>query len=87
MCIFVSIGENGGEVRSRDEFIDNAAKDITDRIPAPYDVARTCKVYELKLTPTIIVLLQELTRFNLLLDTMRRTLELLRKASNVRYAK
>jgi hypothetical protein len=80
----VSIGENGGAVR-RDEFIDNTAKDIMERIPPPYDVARTRQVYELKLTPTIIVLLQELQRFNLLLQTMRKTLELLRKASNVRH--
>jgi len=79
----VSIGENCGEVR-RDEFIDDAAKDIIERIPPPYDVARTRRIYELKLTPTITVLLQELQRFNLLLETMGQTLELLRKASNVR---
>ena len=79
----MSIDENCGDVR-RDEFIDNAAKDITERIPPPYDVARTRRIYELKLTPTITVLLQELERFNLLLETMRRSLELLRKASTVR---
>jgi len=79
----VSVGENCGDVR-RDEFIDNAAKDIIERIPPPYDLVRTCRNYELKLTPTITVLLQELERFNLLLETMRQTLELLRKASNVR---
>jgi dynein heavy chain len=79
----VSIGENCGDLR-RDEFIDSAAKDIIERIPPLYDVARTRRIYELKLTPTITVLLQELQFFNLLLETMRQTLELLRKASNVR---
>jgi len=80
----VSVGENFGDV-CRDEFIDNAAKDIMERIPPPYDVVRTRRIYELKLTPTINVLLQELERFNLLLQTMRQTLELLRKVSNVRH--
>ena len=79
---FVSIGDNCGGVR-RDEFIDNAAKDITERIPPQYDVARTRRIYELKLTPTFNVLLQELERFNMLLETMRKTLELLRKASDL----
>jgi dynein heavy chain len=80
----VSIGENCGDVL-REEFIDNAAKDITARIPPPYDVARIRMIYELKLTPTITVLLQELELFNQLLETMRKTLELLRKASNVQH--
>lgn len=77
----MSVGENGGV--NRDEFIDNAAKDIAERIPPLYDVARTRKTYELKLTPTIVVLLQELQRFNLLLEAMRKTVGLLQKASNM----
>jgi dynein heavy chain len=68
---------------NRDTFIDNVAKEIITRIPAPYDVARTRQTYEMNLTPTITVLLQELERFNLLLERMRKTLCLLRKASNL----
>ncbi|PNF33088.1 hypothetical protein B7P43_G15848 [Cryptotermes secundus] len=73
-------GGPGGGV-SRDNFVDNVAKDILVRIPPPYDVARTRKTYEMNITPTIIVLLQELERFNLLLEQMRQTLNLLRKAA------
>jgi dynein heavy chain len=77
---YVPLAGTGGGV-SRDDFIDSVAKDIIARIPPPYDVARTRKTYEMNLTPTIIVLLQELERFNLLLERMRETLSLLRKAS------
>ncbi|KDR23427.1 Dynein heavy chain 10, axonemal [Zootermopsis nevadensis] len=72
-------GGTGGGM-SRDKFIDNVAKDIMRRIPPSYDVAQVCKTYEMSLTPTTIVLLQELERFNLLLENMRKTLDLLRKA-------
>lgn len=68
---------------NRDKFIGNVAKDIMRRIPPSYDVARVCKTYEMSLTPTTIVLLQELERFNLLLENMRNTLDLLRKASHL----
>jgi dynein heavy chain len=79
--IICFIGATGGGV-STDEFIDNAAKDIIAKIPSAYDVARTRKAYEMNLTPTVIVLLQELDRFNLLLERMRQTLDSLGKASN-----
>lgn len=65
---------------SREDFIDNVCKDILSKIPPLYDIPKTRKQYEMNLTPTIIVLLQELERFNKLLEVMSRTLNLLRKA-------
>ncbi|KAL0279460.1 UNVERIFIED_CONTAM: hypothetical protein PYX00_001008 [Menopon gallinae] len=72
-------GAVGGGI-SRDDFIDNVCKDILTKMPPLYDIPRTRKQYEMILTPTIIVLLQELERFNKLLDAMGRSLSLLRKA-------
>lgn len=65
---------------SRDEFIDNVCKDIISKIPLCYDLIKIRKQFEMSLTPTIIVLLQELERFNKLLEIMNRTLSQLRKA-------
>jgi dynein heavy chain len=72
---------------TRDISVDNIARDIISSIPPPYDVARTRKTYEMSLTPTIIVLIQELERFNLLLEFMSKTLNLLRQASNLQATK
>ncbi|KAK6624941.1 hypothetical protein RUM44_011805 [Polyplax serrata] len=72
-------GEIGGGI-SRDEFIDNVCKDIISKIPPTYDIPKIRKQFEMSLTPTIIVLLQEVERFNKLLVMMNRTLTQLRKA-------
>jgi dynein heavy chain len=77
-CVIPVIGGTNGGV-SREEFIDNVVKNIMGRIPLYYDVAEIRKTYKMILTPTVIVLLQELERFNLLLVCMHKTLNLLRK--------
>ena len=65
---------------SREEFIDNVCKDIISKIPHEFDMPKIRKQYEMTLTPTIIVLLQELERFNKLLENMTQSLNNLRKA-------
>ncbi|XP_020287480.1 dynein heavy chain 10, axonemal isoform X2 [Pseudomyrmex gracilis] len=65
---------------SKDEYIDNVAKEILARIPTPYNIDKVKKNFGVSVTPTAIVLFQELERFNKLTETMTRTLNQLRKA-------
>ncbi|KAL7749213.1 hypothetical protein RI367_005365 [Sorochytrium milnesiophthora] len=65
---------------SRDDFIDNIAKDVLGRIPAAFDVVRVRKQLGGTPSPTQIVLLQELDRWNLLIERMQSSLKDLRKA-------
>lgn len=66
---------------SRDEYIDMTAADILKRIPNLYDVPKYWKKLGGELiSPTSVVLLQELDRFNILISTMSRSLTTLRRA-------
>ncbi|XP_050455387.1 dynein axonemal heavy chain 10 [Cataglyphis hispanica] len=65
---------------SKDEFIDNIAKEILVKIPELYDINKVKKNFGVAVTPTAIVLFQELERFNQLIKTITRTLNQLRKA-------
>jgi dynein heavy chain, axonemal len=65
---------------SRDEFIDNVAEDIIKKLPPAFDIWRIKKSFAMNITPTLIVLLQELERFNMLTERMLTSLSLLRKA-------
>lgn len=67
---------------SRDDFIDNVAADILENLPVAFETWRVKKQIQMSLTPTGVVLLQELDRFNLLVTRIKKTLELLRKVSN-----
>lgn len=64
---------------SKDEFIDNVAKEILTKIPAPYDINKVKRNFGVAVTPTAIVLFQELERFNKLIEMITRTLDQLRK--------
>ncbi|KAL1116901.1 hypothetical protein AAG570_005370 [Ranatra chinensis] len=72
-------GPSGGGV-SREEFIDSVAIDILTRVPEEYDVPKIRRDKESSITPTLIVLFQELDRFNKLILRMYNTLNQLRKA-------
>ncbi|XP_049816413.1 dynein axonemal heavy chain 10 [Schistocerca nitens] len=72
-------GPAGGGV-SREEFIDGIAQDILKKIPTLFKIQQIRQKFYSKMTPIIIVLIQELERFNNLLESMKRTLSLLRKA-------
>nr|XP_049701305.1 dynein axonemal heavy chain 10 [Helicoverpa armigera] len=70
----------GGGAMSREDFIDGTAVDVLSKLPAPYEIWRVRKQFEMNITPTLVVLLQELERFNRLIKKMHTTLSLLRKA-------
>lgn len=78
ILILVLKGETGGGI-SRDQFIDNTATDILKRIPPIYEIDKIRKKYGLDVTPTTVVLLQELERFNRLISTMFRSLTTLKR--------
>lgn len=66
---------------SRDEYIDNTAADIIKRIPEQYDTQKVWKKFGGEaISPTSVVLLQELDRFNHLTSTMLKSLSTLRRA-------
>ena len=74
------IGDIGGGI-SRDQFIDNTASDILKRMPAKYDLDKLRKKYGIDVSPTTVVLLQELERFNKLISTMFRSLTTLKRVN------
>lgn len=74
------LGEGSGGI-SRDEFIDQVAAGILKKLPPAFETWRIRKMMAMSMSPTGVVLLQELDRFNLLVVRMKKTLELLRKVS------
>lgn len=74
----LSIGETSTGI-SRDQFIENTASDILKRIPIKFDLDKIRKKYGLDVSPTTVVLLQELERFNKLTSTMFRSLTTLKR--------
>jgi len=64
----------------RDKMIDNTAFDILSKLPVLYDMDILRKKYGLTPSPTTIVLLQEVERFNFLIACIKRTLSTLRRA-------
>ncbi|KAJ3299892.1 Dynein heavy chain 10, axonemal [Borealophlyctis nickersoniae] len=64
---------------SREEFIANIAGDIQAKLPTPFDVARIYKSIGTP-SPTQVVLLQELERWNMLVERMASSLKDLRRA-------
>ena len=69
----------GGGGVSREDFISSVAADILARLPSAFDMPTIKKKIGVP-SPTQVVLLQELARFNLLVDKMRSTLKSLQKA-------
>ena len=66
---------------SREEFIDKTASDILAKLPAEVDLDRIRKGFGIDVSPTSIVLLQELERFNKLINRMKLSLLMLAKVS------
>lgn len=69
-----------GEGISREEFIENVARDILKKIPEEYEIWKVRRYFQRMMSPTVVVLLQELERFNKLIAIIRRTLLQLQKA-------
>lgn len=73
------LGETSSGI-TRDQFIDNVAEDILKKLPPAFEIWRIKKSFAMNISPTLTVLLQELDRFNRLVEKMLATLLLLRKA-------
>ncbi len=71
--------ESGGAM-SRDQFIENAASEILKKLPKVFDLDKIRKKFGLDISPTTVVLLQELERFNKLISSMFRSLTTLKRA-------
>uniref|UniRef100_A0A7S0KGL4 Dynein-1, subspecies f n=1 Tax=Micromonas pusilla TaxID=38833 RepID=A0A7S0KGL4_MICPS len=69
----------GGGGMSREDYIGTVAKDVLDKIPELFDMPVIKKQLGIP-SPTQVVLLQELDRFNILAKTMKSTLKQLQKA-------
>ncbi|XP_067660223.1 dynein axonemal heavy chain 10-like [Haliotis asinina] len=72
-------GESGAGI-SREEFIDKIASDVLNRLPQEFELDKIRKKFGLDISPTTVVLLQELERFNKLINRMRRSLVTLKRA-------
>lgn len=72
-------GESGGGI-SRDEYISNVARDIQNKLPQVFDLDVIRKKFGLEISPTSVVLLQELERFNKLIVRIGRSLAELQRA-------
>ncbi len=71
---------DSGGAMSRDQFIENAASDILKKLPKVIDLDKIRKKYGLEVSPTTVVLLQELERFNKLISSMYKSLTTLKRA-------
>ncbi|CAG5923192.1 unnamed protein product [Menidia menidia] len=72
-------GESGGSI-SRDEHISQVAQDIQNKLPELFDMDVIRKTFGTEISPTSVVLLQELERFNNLVVRMQLSLAELQKA-------
>uniref|UniRef100_A0A669FBB8 Dynein axonemal heavy chain 10 n=1 Tax=Oreochromis niloticus TaxID=8128 RepID=A0A669FBB8_ORENI len=72
-------GESGGHI-SRDEYISQVAQDIQNKLPQLFDMDVIRKKFGMDISPTSVVLLQELERFNKLVVRMQLSLAELQRA-------
>jgi dynein heavy chain len=72
------VGRAAGGI-SREVLVAGVARDIAAKIPEPFDLPLLAKGMGVP-TPTQVVLLQELERWNGVLDTMRTSLKELQRA-------
>ncbi|XP_064612357.1 LOW QUALITY PROTEIN: dynein axonemal heavy chain 10-like [Liolophura sinensis] len=72
-------GDSGGGI-SREDFIDKIASDVLNRLPPGLELDKIKKKFGVDITPTTVVLLQELERFIKLITRMKRSLTTLKRA-------
>ena len=70
-------GSSGGI--NREDYIAKVASDIQSKMPPEFDIFNIKKKFEVP-TPTQVVLLQELERFNILLNVIVASLKDLKRA-------
>ena len=73
------ISADSGTGISREDFIAKIATDVLSKLPEEFDMDKIRKVLGLDIGPTTVVLLQELDRFNLLINRMARSLATLKR--------
>lgn len=73
MNFFFVLGDSGGSI-SRDDYICQVAQDIQEKLPKLFDLDVIRKKLGIDISPTTVVLLQELERFNKLVVRMQRSL-------------
>jgi len=78
--LFLFLSVSAGDAFTKDKFIDGIAHDILRKLPQLYEMDILRKKYGLTPTPTTVVLLQEVERFNYLISRMKKTLATLRRA-------
>lgn len=76
--LFYASDESGGSI-SRDDYISQVAQDIQNKLPKLFDLDVIRKKFSGDISPTSVVLLQELERFNKLVVRMQRSLAELQK--------
>lgn len=64
---------------NRDNITDSIALDILERLPKRFEIWRVKEALQMKLSPTGVVLLQDLQHYNGLVERIEKTLKLLRK--------
>jgi len=67
---------------SREDFIDKIASDVLGKIPEEFELDKIKKRYGLDVSPTTVVLLQELERWNNLVNRMKKSLVTLKRVSS-----
>ncbi|XP_060580911.1 dynein axonemal heavy chain 10-like isoform X1 [Ruditapes philippinarum] len=72
-------GESSSGI-SREDFIEKIATDVEGKIPEQFELDKIRKKFGLEISPTTVVLLQELERWNLLVNRMKRSLVTLKRA-------
>ncbi|XP_052801261.1 dynein axonemal heavy chain 10-like isoform X3 [Mya arenaria] len=72
-------GESSSGI-SREDFIDKIASDVLGKIPEEFELDKLRKRFGLEISPTTIVLLQELERWNNLVNRMQKSLVTLKRA-------
>lgn len=83
LVYFSDAGESGGSI-SRDEYISQVAQDIQSKLPTLFDLDVIRKNFGSDISPTSVVLLQELERFNKLVVRMQRSLAELQRVRGCR---
>lgn len=83
LLYFSATGESAGSI-SRDEYISQVAQDIQSKLPTLFDLDVIRKNFGTDVSPTSVVLLQELERFNKLVVRMQRSLAELQRVRGLR---
>ncbi|KAH9514993.1 Dynein heavy chain 10, axonemal [Bulinus truncatus] len=65
---------------SREDYISQIATDVLEKLPSEFDLVKIRRSLGLDISPTTVVLLQELERFNNLVVRMKRSLATLKRA-------